>query len=595
MRVILSVVFLLLILVTALMWKETPPRAELNIGYSALQTLDPQQMRSEEDIRVGYALFEGLTSFDSQTFTIKPGVAQSWEISADRRTFTFHLRHDAKWSDGRPINAEDFRWSWWHGMMPDQAAEYSYFLMFIKGAKAYNQWCTDELTRINKLTDPAERLAAAEKRVEASRRKFDELVTGVKVVDPYTLQLQTEDFLPYFLEVTACWPLFPVPRHALERVTHIDGSTLMYRRDKQWTRPSNAPATMIGNGPFRLVTARFKRDMYMVANEHYWNAANVGVKSIQMTCYADPSASFTAYETGSIDLMFSAQSLEFCSELLEAQREGKRKDVHDFDSYGTYYFLFNNSPKLASGEKNPLADVRVRRAFARVVDKKALVENVTRVRQTPANVFIPVGAIGGYHSPKGLPCLSDAKDENERKQIIETAKRELADAGYPDGKGFPAITIVYNADGGHKLVSDFLRDTWARTLNVHMDLQTLEFKVLLDRRSEGAYVIARSGWTGDYSDPTTFLNLFRTGNGDNESKFSDPKVDALLEEADRTVDPQKRFGLLEEVERIAMDDEVPFLPLYHYKLVHLYNPDRISGVTLHPRNMQMFAEIRVKH
>jgi oligopeptide transport system substrate-binding protein len=292
--------------------------------------------------------------------------------------------------------------------------------------------------------------------------------------------------------------------------------------------------------------------------------------------------------------MFAAQSLDFCADLLEQERRGLRDDVHAFDIFGTYFYLLNNSPTLPGGRKNPLADVRVRRALDEVIDKRALVDKVTRLDQRVADTFIPPGTIPGYHSPPGLKCMSDAATPAERDRILADARRQLTEAGYPGGRGFPELTILYNPEGGHRLVSEFPRNTWGRELHIPAQIQSLEFKVLLDRRSDGDYMVARSGWTGDYSDPTTFLNLFRTGNGDNESKFSSPQVDRWLDAADRTIDPAARMKLLEKAEARCMDERVPFIPLYHYKAVHLFDPKRITNLPMHPRNMQLLYLVRVK-
>lgn len=601
MRLIVPIAVVLAVmgLSVALERKEIP--AELTVSYTDIKTADGQMMQASEDIRFGYALYEGLLSFNPYTFKVIPGVAERWEISEDQSTYTFHLRKDAKWSDGTPVTAEDFTYSWRIGMMPDTGTKYVDFLLKIRGAKLFADWCAAELHGIGRLPE-SERFAAGRRRVEDSKVKFNELV-GVKATDAHTLVVQTEGFIPYFEEIMACWPLWPLPRHILEDprimldgrpVSFVDPTSFMYRRNQQWTKAENDPPTMVTNGPYRLAYWRFKRDILLEANEHYWNHAQVGTKTLRLVSCKDLKTNFDTYLSGAVSLMFNAQGLGFAPDLIEAQRKGLRNDVNESDSYGIYYFAYNTRPRLPDGSANPFADKRVRQAFSMVIDKKVIVEKVTRMRQSVAATMIKEGWIEGYTPPKGLPCLSDAPDESARRAMIARARQLLSEAGYPDGRGFPATNILINSGAGHEQVAQALRNMWEQHLGVPISYDGQEWKVMLTRRSDGEFMIARSGWYGDYMDPTTFLELFQTGNGNNDAGFSDPYYDGLLEKASRTLDKAERMKLLAEAERYIMDEQVPALPLYFYKTVHLYNPDTLGGVSNHPRDIQMFYLMRPK-
>lgn len=579
MRLLLPIFILVAALLASLAFERPSPPADLTTGVISIETIDPQVAQATDDIRLIYAMFEGLTTFDPMTFTVIPGQAARWDVSDDGTVYTFHLRPDLKWSDGTPLTTEDFRYAWRVGMMPDTAPPYAEFLYFIKGGHEFANWALEELKRVQAIADPAERRAAARQRLADSERKFDEIV-GVKVIDRQTIQVTTARPLPYFLEIVACWPLFPLPKHVLEKVSAIDPSTLMLRRDQQWTRPGREPETMIVNGPYRLVSWRFKRELYFEANEHYSDTANVDARTLRIINYQTTESMFNAYASGTLDIMFGAQALKFCPSLIEAQQRGERDDVFAVDNFGTYYYAFNCRPTLPDGRANPFADPRVRKAFALSADKRALVEQVTRLRQTVADVFIPAGSIAGYDSPGGL-----GYDPERARQL-------LAEAGYPEGRGLPTIEISYNTGGGHEDAAQALGRMWARALGVKVSFEAQEWKVFLDRRQRGQFMIARSGWSGDYGDPTTFLDLFRIGNGHNDPGYHNPAYDRLLDEAAATTG-EARMNLLERAEAMVVRQDLPILPLYHYQMINLHDEKKITNVSEHPRQIQMFHRMKM--
>ncbi|MAE61450.1 MAG: hypothetical protein CMJ49_08860 [Planctomycetaceae bacterium] len=578
MRLLIPAVGLLVLLLVVLRWSDPSPRAELTVAYSDIKTLDPQLVSAMLDVRVSYSLFEGLCTFDPATMAVLPGVAERWDLSEDRRTYTFHLREDARWSNGDAVTAWDFREAWRLALMPDLGPPpYVGFLYFIDGAEAYGKWCLKTLMAIREAGDDADKIAMAKRRAANSEAKFDELV-AVKVVDDRTLEVRLKLPTPYFLDIVACWPMFPVHRATMARMTTVDENSYNLHRDPTWVHPE----TIVGNGPYRLARWVFKREMFLEASETYWNREAVGPQTVRMVHYRTTSAAFHAYETGKVDLVFGVGSLAFAPELLEAQRAGERNDVHEVSNFGTYYYVLNCREKLSSGRDNPLADARVRQALNLALDKEEIVPNVQRIKPVVARSFTPPGGLGpDYDHPKGLGYDPDR------------ARDLLAEAGYAGGEGLGPLDLTYNTNQGHGPLVQAVAHAWNKELGIAVETSSKEWKVFLADRNSGNFTVARSGWFGDYGDATTFLDLFLPTNNNNDSGFDDEAYTALMDEAAREADAGRRLELLAEAERIVIEERPVMVPMYHYKLIHLFDPDRLGGVSLHPRGMQMFYRMRV--
>lgn len=563
------------------LWSEPFKKADINLMYTEpVQTLNPQKMRASEDIRLGYALFEGLTTFNPHNFTVQPGVAKSWDISPDGKKYTFHLREDAKWSDGSPVTSYDFQANWQLGMTPDTAPYYSIFFKYIKGSVEYEEWGIESRKQMKEQVEASgenseqKYIELGTKRAEQAKQKFNELV-AVDFPDEHTVVVELYNPTPFFLEIVGCWPLFPAHRPTLEKFTHISRKTGMISRNTRWTMPEN----MVNNGPYLLKERKFAQTLLMERNPHYWNQDIIKNDSVRMLRIKSKNAKLALYTSGEIDVYFMVNEFgEVTPDIIQQARDGKRNDVHETNAFGTYYYVFNCRDKLPSGLDNPFKDVRVRQAFNYATDKKEVVEDVTRLYQQVATVMVPRGAINGYESPEGLPYDP------------EKAQKLLADAGYPGGRGFPVITILYNTGGGHENTATAIARQWEKTLGVQINQEAVEFKILLDRKKKGDFMVARSGWFGDYGDPTTFLDMFMTGNVQNDGAYSVKAYDDLLEQASKTIDPQKRFGLLTKAESILMNQDIPAIPIYFYKTIHLFR-EGTTGVSMHPRNLQMFHYI----
>lgn len=575
-----------------------PPADVVFINRGDVNTLDVTRMSWMQDFRVAVALWEGLLVNDvfSKNFDKKPGVAERWTRSEDQRTYTFHLRKDAKWSDGSPVTADDFRHAWRRALLPDTVGDYASMFHLIEGGQAFYDWRQARLDEFAEKHAPAERAAAAVALWAQTQRKFDELVRA-DAPDPHTLVIRLNRPTPFFIDLVAFEAFFPLHRGLLERHTSINPETGRVDTDSSWTRPPE----LISNGKFKLVLWRFKRDMRLERNEHYWNQADINVDAITLPSIGDPNAQVLSFKTGGADWLSDVVP-DYRADLIAAKKQfykehqaeydrlkaqgldpvaidrrlppDPRKNIHVFPSFGTYFYSFNCQPTLPDGRPNPFHDARVRKAFSLALDKTVITDNVRRTGEPVADVLIPPGSIAGYPAVKGLG-YNPAE-----------ARRLLAEAGFPDGRGFVTVTILYNKDAGHDLIAQAVAKSWQANLGVQVTLDQKEIKVFRNDLKNTNYMVARGGWFGDYGDPTTFLDLSKTNDGNNDRKYSNPVFDKLLNDAADELDPAKRMAMLAEAERMLVQDEFPLVNIYHYCLVHMFDPHKISGVSPHPRQKQ---------
>src|SRR5688572_1971077 len=419
---------------------EDPNTLVIN-NSTEVQTLDPGIEKGQPEYHVTLALFEGLTVYDPKDLTVKPGVAEKWDISADGTVYTFHLRN-AKWSKGEPVTARDFEWSWKRVIDPALGSEYvEQISTYLKNAKAYfngesagatiKGW--NETKPEQRPKDAAGLAAGAQKRhAEAIRRlietekddavagplrkaleeatKRDDVTldqVGVRAKDDKTLVVTLESPTAYFLDLAAFFTYFPVHRKTVE--TH----------GKEWTKPG----TLVGNGPFVLKEWKVKEHILLEKNPHYWDAANVSDIKLKFLPIENASTAFNLYEKGRIHWMTDVPR-DYIEELL------KRPDFHSGPFLTTYFYGFNTT-------KGPTRDKKVRQALARALDKEKIVKYITRAGEIPAGSIVPPGMPG--YTPSTMAPYDP-----------EGARKLLAEAGYPDGKGFPKIEILYNTQESHK-------------------------------------------------------------------------------------------------------------------------------------------------
>jgi oligopeptide transport system substrate-binding protein len=515
------------------------PRADLVwTAGPEVTTLDPAKITALQDGRVAAALFEGLTVLDAATLTIRPGVARSWTVSADKLHYEFQLRGDARWSDGRPVTAEDFIYSWRRALGPKLASQYVYMLYPIRGAKAYLEKAQAALKADPDFTEPSDE---------------DWSKVSVRADGPHRLVVDLEQPTAYFLDLTAFSTYLPVSRNSIEE------------HSEDWTHPPH----LVSNGPYRLAEWKFQNHMIWEKNPYYWDAANVALERIELRSFEDFNTVFLAYETGAVDMTTTVPSLAL-EPLLDARDAGRRDDVIFGDNLGTYFYRFNC-------KRAPFTDARVRRALALAIDRRAIIERAARGRQHPATVLVPP-VLPGYVSPPGLA------------QNMDEARRLLVEAGHPYGAGLDEIAILVNKGLGHGPIAEMIQQQWASGLGLRVRIEQVEWSVFMDRVEKLDYQVARAGWYGDYMDPNTFLDMFVTGGGNNETGWSNKTYDDLIARAARDPDATERLKLLARAEAILLD-EAPIIPLYFYTNMMLARPG-LEGLNANPLNRIDFARLR---
>jgi len=606
LRVLVPILLLVLALGLALAGDKPAPRADFTfINKGDVATLDLQRMSWIQDLRVGRLVFEGLVqqnTFDPD-YTIIPAAAESWTVSPDGLHYTFRLRDNLKWSNGEPLRASDFLFAWRRLLLPDTGADYMRQLQLIKGGEDFSSWRLESL----KLAARAEGPTGAELWA-LTLAKFDQLVHA-RAPDDRTLLVTLEHPAPYFLDLLAMPPFFPVYPPLVSQYERVDPATGRLIIESGWTKPGR----IVSNGPFILSTWRFKRDMRLEANPHHRLFDSLAIRSISIPTVDDANAMVLAYRSGAADWVTDVvapyrgdmyqQKLDFIREhqaeydALKSQGldeieiarrlpDDPRNHLHILPVFGTQFYNFNCSPRLADGRPNPLADKRVRRALSLVIDKAAIARDVRRVGEPVARVLIPPDSLAGYTAPAGLRCISDCSTPAQREALIAEAKQLLADAGFPDPSKMPAISILFNKDGGHDLVAQAIASDWRRHLGVPVTLDMTEIKIFREHLKNKNYMVSRAGWYGDYGDPTTFLDINRIGDENNDRNFHSPAYDEILRRATMEPDPAARLALLRQAETMLVEDELPFVPLFHYCNIFLFNAHKVSGINAHPRQTQ---------
>ena len=472
------------------------------------QELDPHVVTGIPEWHIIQALFEGLVSKHPATLAIEPGVAESWTISGDQKVYTFHLRDNARWSNGDPVTAQDFVYSWKRALMPALGNLYAYMFYCIRNARAF---------------------------FEGRIPDFDQV--GVRAVDDRTLRVELEEPTPYFLQLLDHQSYYPVQQKTIEQFGAID------ERGTGWTRPGN----LVGNGPFRLKEWILNRILIVERNPMYWDARTVRLNEIYF---------YPVQNSSTEERMYRALQLHVTEKVpadkIAVYRANDPASLHITPWLGCYFYRFNTTIR-------PLNDIRVRRALAMSIDRRQIVEKITKGGQPPAYTLTPPDT-NGYTSHANIPY------------DIVTARRMLAEAGYPDGRGFPKLELIFNTDELHRKIGTAIQQMWKDALNIEITLANQDWKVYLDREGNLQYQLSRGSWIGDYLDPATFLDIFLKGSGNNRTGWSNPRYDQLLAQAAKTGDQAERYMLLQQAEQILVD-EVPFLPIYFYTRVRLVSSD----------------------
>ena len=471
------------------------------------QTLDPAIVTAQLDQRICLAIYEGLTSYDPAG-NIVPGVAQSWEISPDARTYTFHLRPGAVWSNGDPLTANDFLESWKRVLDPATASDYAYQLFYLVNGEAYYSRTISDFSQV-----------------------------GVKAPDDHTLVVTLSHPTAYFLQLTAAMQtLFPV---------HL-ATVRQYGDD--WTKPAH----IVGNGPYVLKAWRLNDYILLEANPRYWRP--VAIKRIRVLPTRDANTCFNLFYSGKIDLILDQSSIP--PVLLNDIRH--QPYFHPNPIGATTFVRFNV-------RNHPFDDVRVRKALALALDKQDIVDKILRTGEPVARTLVPPGN-SAYYPPAGLPY------------DLAAARQLLAEAGYPGGRNFPDVTLLYSGKGSGSAIATEMQALWSRDLGINsIHLRGQEFKVYLNSQASVDFDLCLSRWIGDYNDPQTFLDMFVTGGGNNDTNWSDPAYDRMLADSENTPDPAHRMQILQGMEKVLVEDQVPIFPVSFTVGAVLYHPGALAG------------------
>lgn len=489
------------------------------------ESLDPHIIVAQADMRIVSGMFEGMTRTEPVEGRAVPGLAERWEISPDGRIYTFHLRTNLTWSTGEPITSADIIYSWIRELDPATASEYAGQFYYIKNAMGFNT---------GKIKDPS--------------------LVGVHALDKFTVQVELDHPTSFFLDICAMPLACIVPRQTIEKY------------GDHWLNAKPLPVS----GPYELVAWRVNDKVRLKKNPRYWDAANTQSEIIDILPIGTPNTALNLYERGQADIVWDKELIP--SELVDVLL--KRPDFHPYTYLGTYFFRFNVTHK-------PFDDARVRRALAMAVDKKRIVTKITRAGELPTSHLVPPGT-RNYTSPPGLEYNPEA------------ARKLLAEAGYPGGKGFPRFEYLFSAaaGGGGKIHEDIaieLQQMWHDELGIEMDLRQVEMNVFWGMQSRLEFQLSRSSWIADYDDANTFLGMFMTGDGNNDTGWSNAHYDDLIHAANAETDPAKREKLFQQAETILIHDELPIVPLYIYIGINYFDTNKISGISenvldIHPLN-----------
>lgn len=492
------------------------------------ETLDPQLNSASDGSNYIKHLFEGLMKYGWNGEGIVPGAAESYEVSDDGLVWTFKIREDAKWSDGQDLTADDFAYTLKRLVDPEVAAPYALDMgkYILNGAAITN-----------------------------GEKAVDEL--GVKVIDAKTLELTLEQPCVYFTEVLAFPCYYPTRQDIVEEY------------GEAW---ATDPETLIGNGPYTVESYTMDEELVMVPSETYYDLDKIVCQRICWKFIADPNAKLASLRAGELDWVD-----DFPTEELESLvAEGL---FYAEPQLGTYYVNINNN---AEPFDNPL----VRKAFMLAIDPYYLAEVVTQGTYLPATDFVGPG----FSEPDGSDFseYDTVIDRSDYEGNIAKAQELLAEAGYPNGEGFPTVSYCTNVAGVHVATAEALAYMWKENLNVNVEIEQMEWDVFLAARRDGEHTLARDGWVADFNDPSNLLDLFITGSGNNSTFYSNEEYDALMAEAASLAlsDPAKRMELLHQAETLAFE-EACCIPVYYYATNWMAIPE-IKGVTTYATGEKLF-------
>src|SRR5450830_713620 len=512
MKKVLSLVLVLLFVVSIFGGLSAVPSAKAvaqevtyNLGAEP-PGIDPGVTIGVPESTIEMQVFDGLTRIDSKNVP-QPAMAKSWTISKDGKTYMFTLR-DAFWTNGMPVTAYDFEYAWKRVLSPELAAEYATQLYYVYGGEAFNKsikvgskyYAQAVDAKGNPLT---KKEGGKDVPVPNMTKEIDPSKNvGVRALNAKTLKVYLQSPTAYFLALTAFNTLYPVCK------------AVVSTNDK-W---ASDVKTYVTNGPFKLTQWSHNDKMVFVKNPTYWDKDNVKLTKVTFLMVEDSSTALSMYQSGQLD----AAAFVPLSELSKLVASG---DVKILPSLATYLYMFNTT-------KKPFNDVRVRKALTLAINRGQITKSITKGGQTPALGMVSNGI------PDALPG-SDFRTVGGsyfKDNDIATAKALLAQAGYPNGKGFPAFTLLFNTSNLNKSIAEAIQQMWKKNLGITCTLRSEEWGVFLDDEAHLNYDVVRRSPSADYMDPNTFLDMWVTGNGRNRTGYSNKAYDALIAKARVTVD-----------------------------------------------------------
>ena len=500
--------------------------------YSEPDGIDPSVTNNSFASDVLCNAFEGLMTYDTTNGSLICGEAESYTVSDDGLVYTFTLRDGLKWSDGSDHTAQDYVYTFRRVLTPATGAQYVDLVSsYIAGASDYYEGVTDDFSTV-----------------------------GVKAIDDRTLELTLINPTSYFCDVLTMWPFSPVQQATVE----ANGDS--------WT---SSAATYVSNGPFMVTDIKLGESITLEKNPYYYDADVVQMQKITFRYITDNSTALMAYESGEIDGMNVVPASDYAR--LKANDEG----FVNVTAYGTTYWDFNCAVE-------PFDNVLVRKAFNLAIDRYALIEDVLQTDATPAYSFIAPGyTVDGYDFTDDLGTfeLSDEADP-------EAAQEALAEAGYPNGEGFPEITLYYYSSDTVALVAQALANMLETNLNISVKIENADWAVFYADVLAGNYQLCAMGWSADYLHPMTFLPLAKTGDANNVAFWSNEEYDEMVEKAAACTDAKEALEYIAAADTIASENYV-FMNLYYKNNTSLMNP-AVKGWYINPSAMMYLKNAYVE-
>ncbi|MDM2847921.1 oligopeptide ABC transporter substrate-binding protein OppA [Citrobacter sp. Cpo074] len=473
---------------------------------SEVQSLDPHKIEGVPESNINRDLFEGLLISDVDGKP-SPGVAEKWE-NKDFKVWTFHLRKDAKWSDGTPVTAQDFVYSWQRLANPNTASPYASYLQY------------GHIVNIDDII--------------AGKKPVTDL--GVKALDDHTFEVTLSEPVPYFYKLLVHSSVSPVPRAAVEKF------------GEKWTQPAN----IVTNGAYKLKDWVVNERIVLERNTNYWDNAKTVINQVTYLPISSEVTDVNRYRSGEIDMTFNNMPIE----LFQKLKKEIPNEVHVDPYLCTYYYEINN-------QKAPFNDVRVRTALKLALDRDIIVNKVKNQGDLPAYSFTPPYTDGAkLVEPEWFKWSQEKRNEE--------AKKLLAEAGYTAEKPL-TFDLLYNTSDLHKKLAIAAASIWKKNLGANVKLENQEWKTFLDTRHQGNYDVSRAGWCADYNEPTSFLNMVLSDSSNNTVHYKSPAFDKLIADTLKVTDEAQRSELYSKAEQ-QLDKDSAIVPVYYYVNARLVKP-----------------------